>query len=914
MKQKIIEFLQKFQEKIFQKRKLIIATLPIILTIATLYPAKAYALGPVVAFVLGTAIASVAVPIITGLTTALTFVSLMGGLLWFSWVAGHWFMLLAIKILNWAIKGGPFAFWSMTNPANNQIISIGWTLLRDLTNMFFILGLAYIGLATALNFASFNTKKTFTTLIIIALLINFTPVICGLIIDGANIISNFFLSEINFDSMADVYTNAANQESGPVTKENLSSFQYMAKFFIMQTYSFFAGCVLLTFGCIFLLRTFIIWFLVILSPLAFFCRIFSFSEQWFKKWWSLFVGWSFVAIPAAFFLYLANHLLVLTKSGTIITWSSKGNLLSTIFSFIFPTAFAANAAGTTADLGFWGNLTPYIVATAFLIVGLITTLKIKTAGTGFIMNIANKAARLPGTISSKAGATVGKMVGDLAGAAIGAKGLKGQKYRLGSKEGSEWAKEHPWASAPRKVFRFLGGSKKQYTQEEIGAGKHKKWYRTAARAALAIPTAGATLWGGKALTAASYQAAAALKKQQGELGKGAVSKDASLEEKRAARQRMGLMNSAKRMQTFYNILESGDASDVWDLDNDTDRKQVLGILEEMMTKNPDSLKKARLVDFMEKYEEVKDANGNVIMEEKKDAAGNIMNDTEGKPIMTPKLKLKRESLLKQAFDNNKDKVSADYLDRAGLKISESDMSTYNTNLPPELEITNDPWKIIKRKMIASTKANDIAFMSKGDLEAMMRSPEFHRFGNQAQISKAAEIFAREAVEKLQSAIDENRAYNPNYYQEYNKRLHNYFNNSPAKTLGISYEFQDKKGKAEKEKAEQQLEDLKKEKDKVVEELNKTEKVTRFKKWESLENQREDFEQQIKDLEKKMAQEKAGTAELDKEATKRQQKQAAEQEKIKKAQEAFKQQKATPTSQQQRTKKQGGGGTGTTSQY
>ena len=57
--------------------------------------------------------------------------------------------------------------------------------------MLFILGLAYIGLATALNLSNFNTNKTFGKLILFALLINFTPVITGVIVDVANIISNF---------------------------------------------------------------------------------------------------------------------------------------------------------------------------------------------------------------------------------------------------------------------------------------------------------------------------------------------------------------------------------------------------------------------------------------------------------------------------------------------------------------------------------------------------------------------------------------------------------------------------------------------------------------------------------------------------------------------------------------------------
>jgi len=109
-------------------------------------------------------------------------------------------------MLGWAISN-PFNL-SYTDPAGNDIINIGWTLLRDLTNMFFILGLAYVGLATALNITDFNTKKVFGNLLIIALLINFTPVICGAIVDISNIVLNFFLhGEANFNVLFKIYND-----------------------------------------------------------------------------------------------------------------------------------------------------------------------------------------------------------------------------------------------------------------------------------------------------------------------------------------------------------------------------------------------------------------------------------------------------------------------------------------------------------------------------------------------------------------------------------------------------------------------------------------------------------------------------------------------------------------------------------
>lgn len=341
--------------------------------------------------------------VVGGLATkALTYGIVMLAIFTFANTISGVFIAFGLSMLSWGIQGpfGTLSNISMTNPANNYIVQIGWTLLRDLTNMFFILGLAYIGLATALNFASFNTKKTFTTLIIVALLINFTPVICGLIVDASNIIMNFFLSEVDFNSIADSFKQY--QASMPtLTEVNAVADQghNIWRHTLTGIYSILAGGVLTVFGAILLLRHFIIWLLVILSPLAFFCRIFDFSKQWYTKWWSYFVSWSFIGIPAAFFLYLSNHLLILAKTRQV------------------PVSDAANTLSAM--------LAPYFVSVVFMVIALIVTLKIRTAGSSLIMNTANKVAgkvkAMPALIKTKVAKPMGDKYGSLVkGGLIGA--------------------------------------------------------------------------------------------------------------------------------------------------------------------------------------------------------------------------------------------------------------------------------------------------------------------------------------------------------------------------------------------------------------------------------------------------------------------------------------------------------------
>jgi len=92
-------------------------------------------------------------------------------------------------ILNWAsnpnLTGGV---------VRNSFVMDAWGIVRDFTNLFFILIVVAIGIATALRIKSYEVKKTLPRLILVAILINFSPVICGVVIDASNIFMNFFLT------------------------------------------------------------------------------------------------------------------------------------------------------------------------------------------------------------------------------------------------------------------------------------------------------------------------------------------------------------------------------------------------------------------------------------------------------------------------------------------------------------------------------------------------------------------------------------------------------------------------------------------------------------------------------------------------------------------------------------------------
>jgi len=81
----------------------------------------------------------------------------------------------------------------------NHIIDVetvknGWVIVRDLANMFFVLVLLVIAFATILRIESYNAKRLLPKLLIMAILINFSKMIFGLIIDFSQVIMLTFVN------------------------------------------------------------------------------------------------------------------------------------------------------------------------------------------------------------------------------------------------------------------------------------------------------------------------------------------------------------------------------------------------------------------------------------------------------------------------------------------------------------------------------------------------------------------------------------------------------------------------------------------------------------------------------------------------------------------------------------------------
>ena len=75
---------------------------------------------------------------------------------------------------------------------SSVFIPMAWAVVRDLSNIFFILILLYIAIQTILGIGH-ETKKMIAKVVIIALLINFSMFFTKVVIDSSNIFPNFLI-------------------------------------------------------------------------------------------------------------------------------------------------------------------------------------------------------------------------------------------------------------------------------------------------------------------------------------------------------------------------------------------------------------------------------------------------------------------------------------------------------------------------------------------------------------------------------------------------------------------------------------------------------------------------------------------------------------------------------------------------
>ncbi len=249
----------------------------------------------------------------------------------------------------------------------SDIVKAGWPFIQGITNLGFIFVLLYIALATTLRLESVSTsvQRLLPKLLMGALLVNFSLVIGGLIIDASRLVMAI---ELRFVGGGEVSDGKLISE----ILEHSKTIETSSATILGQTSEAkgYAGIVLtrlqstivrlaLTLGLLIIalnlfVRYVALLILLIFSPIAYLAMVLPQTKDFSIKWWSYFIKWVLYGPIVLFFM------IIITKISTVNIPDDAG-ILPQVAQFCVAIALLygghiagknAAGAGSSAVMGF----------------------------------------------------------------------------------------------------------------------------------------------------------------------------------------------------------------------------------------------------------------------------------------------------------------------------------------------------------------------------------------------------------------------------------------------------------------------------------------------------------------------------------------------------------------------------------
>ncbi len=281
------------------------------------------------------------------------------------------------------------------NYIDADVVQIGWNMVRDIANMFFVVVLLVIAFGTILGLEQYEWKKTLVKLVMAAFFVNFSNLICQLIIDIGQVFTITFLNALagaaggnlikmfNFDEIYNIATRGTDPTG------------IQLEFFAGSVMTIvFAGIAMFTMGAYLIVmigRMVVLWTLMILSPLAFLFSALPNTQSYAQEFWNEFIHHVIVAPVMVFFLWLA---FATFGGGNIVQSNIEANNPLIVEGAIVPITESTDASGQGLGASFsaaasWENMANFAVAIAFLWMGVERVQKLGVVGGGIVSGALN---------------------------------------------------------------------------------------------------------------------------------------------------------------------------------------------------------------------------------------------------------------------------------------------------------------------------------------------------------------------------------------------------------------------------------------------------------------------------------------------------------------------------------------------
>jgi len=310
------------------------------------------------------------------------------------------FMGLAGLLLNYGVTAFVIGFGDQFSSSGvGFVVDALWINVRDIFNITFIFGLVYIGFKMILNSDDSGTRRALVSLILAALLVNFSLFFTKVIVDFSNIlatqiVTGGFGDVVNGKGISDHFMNAMNLTSLWGGDKSVGDVGYgyifgAAILFIVGTFVFAAG------GIMLIIRYAALNLYMVMSPLMFLGWVFPGLQRVTSDYWKGFLGRAFFA-PAYLLLVFFAYSII----NQFYNSQSAGPNFKTLF----------NSKGNDIEASFGATLAPFILTCIFLIAAVVVASKLSADGASTAMKMGQSLSR-----RAQRGAT--RMAGGIAGGA-----------------------------------------------------------------------------------------------------------------------------------------------------------------------------------------------------------------------------------------------------------------------------------------------------------------------------------------------------------------------------------------------------------------------------------------------------------------------------------------------------------------
>ncbi len=280
-----------------------------------------------------------------------------------------------LQALGWLLSLAAIIFQWVVDPAN--ISGVGgllvkpevknvWVMVRDTLNMTFIMILLFAAFCTVFQVEQWNLKKVWLSILINALLVNFSFAIARIFIDISNVAMYYFLNHLfsgtGGGSGSAIMASFSEQAKLSVLLAPADFAKAEIPYFLASiVFTFILAMTLLVLAVLFLIRLVMLTILLMFSPVGFVGFIFPGTKTFASQWWEQLFKYSFFGPVMVFMMMVAITIMKASATSGFMGAAAKNvpagmsaNWLASASYFAIPIIILWIAMGISQKMGIAG--------------------------------------------------------------------------------------------------------------------------------------------------------------------------------------------------------------------------------------------------------------------------------------------------------------------------------------------------------------------------------------------------------------------------------------------------------------------------------------------------------------------------------------------------------------------------------